>query len=246
MERRHSGRSYTWGDSSRSSPRSEPALEITSYDVERLVKNEINNMQEKINALKESLFKCSHGIEMIQREQSDIFQRYEAFIGHCTPDMKEKKQHSLHKEGFTLPPINQWTTLTHSNGNGSHDDTDKTTMISNIKKIARKRSNELALRETDHDAARSCDINIAKQTTSNEELRRHEEIRKGARIIKAKEAVRRVAAQHIRKREMSATQPRESKEVIKTETGYKIDPKIVKVLREHDEKVKSSKNSKKE
>ena len=200
IDRRHS---YTGGEISHPTHKMGVESDLTGQEIEKLVKEEMLGVQEKLKSLKENLSRCSHDIEMIQREQSDIFQRYEAYIGRNTPDLKGKKHCAIQKDGLTLPPINQRATLTNNGGNGGHDMTDKATKISNIKKIARKRSNELAMREADPNAVKgSWDINLAKQTTSDEDLQ------KFSKLNKSKEAVRRAIVQSLRMREKSAKQSR--------------------------------------
>ena len=234
IERRHS---YTSGEAAHAKLRASENVEYSTNEIEKMVKDEISNMQEKINSLRENLSKCSHGIEMIQREQSGIFHRYEVFLGRCTPDMRGKKHK---KESVHFPPLSQKTSLI-SNGAkpGGHEEADKSSMISNIKKIARKRSNELALRETEpgDEADESRDKTIVKQTTSSEETR------KSARLNKARDVVRRAAAQHFRKREKSASQPSEIQDILKQETIHKSDSKIAQILRAHDKMAKVEKVS---
>ena len=192
-------------------------------------------MKGKINVLMENLSQCSHGIEMIQKEQNDIFHKYETYLNRRTPDFKSKKNQ---KESVRFPALSQKTSLV-GNGakHGEHEETD-TSPISNIKKIARRRSNELAQRETEtgNDADESRDRPTVRQT-SNEELR------KSARLI-ARDAVRRAAAQHFRKREKSATQPSEIQDMLKQETIHNSDSKIAQMLRAHDTMAKNGKVSK--
>ena len=234
IERRHS---YTSGEAVHAKQRTGENVDYSPQDIEKMVKDEINNMKGKINTLLDNLSQCTHGIEMIQKEQNDIFHKYEAFLSRRTPDMRSKKHK---KEAVHFPPLNHKTSLVGSGAkHGGQEGADTSPMISNIKKIARKRSNELALRETEmgDDADEARDKSTVKQTSSNEETR------KSARI-KAREAVRRAAAQHFKRREKSATQPSEIQDVLKQETIHNSDSKIAQVLRAHDTMAKVGKVSK--
>ena len=234
IDRRHS---YTWGEQYQPVHRTGADIDLSGHEVEKLVKEEISNVQEKINSLKDSLTKCSHDIEMIQREQTDIFQRYDILISRNTPDLKSKKQ-LVQKEGLTLPPINQRATLTN---NCKNDELmDKATKISHIKKIARKRSNELAMREADIEVDKA-----SQEVKATQHMAANQEARKSSKLQKSKEAIRRAIVQSLRKREKSATNSHQNRQTPTADTVHESDSKLTQVLHVHDTSAKPSKHQKK-
>lgn len=233
MDRQHN---HTSGEMAQQKQQSGEDFEYSAHDIEKLVKDQIYNIQDKIDSLRDNLSKCSQGLEVIQQEQCDLFERYEIFLGRGTPDSNGRKRH---KEGVTLPPISQRTCLTTSDAKGGHNEWEFS-MISNIKKIARKRSNEQALRETESDVLKESHNEISiKQTASNEELR------KSTRLNKAREAVRRAAVQHFRKREKSAAHSTESQDTLTKEILRKGESTIAHIIRAHDKLAKTTESQKK-